>query len=1029
MNTFTQFIAWITLAGSAMHVAAESAPLKLKTGNKQTLDIPNAFAEFSKSPSVVRASIADGTVTIECIAAGEGEIVLVTAGQGRQVVPVKCIAAGRLQTDKQAPPRAIPAKPTVPEAQAQSTAEPEIAEKKQPAPVASLNPTDKTVLAVSPSGNSMQAHAAEPELSNPETKISLPATSAPLRMPVGEAVKLRELTHVLVPASQVSAAYSLDPLIAEAQMVDGHVNIWGRAPGKAVVMLVHNDFSTSGMQVTVTQAPPILPESVWSGLNASGRDSKGYYEARVSSNPLQVNDIFDYHAKRMELHFSNAVIPSQTLPGGSTTWFPFSYFRVRGDRWKLTLVDENVDSSPISINSTIVRGVHFSAGDLTVHAGYTSVAGFQSLFLPTRKQLISGATFAHHISADSQVGATGYYIQRDSLLSHTQLAQAVGTLFFRKHTLHGTDLAAEVGLSDGVGGAASFAHHGEADQFHISARYRPRHYAATDVDSLNGLQSESRWDHIWNSHFASAISGSDTHIYTLSGAQSIAVGNGTLRYKASNGISLSSGASVSSFSDDHALFSDVHRFAVPLGISYDRAQFGLGAQYELSKTTRAFSPGQAYRGSIRWSGPRFQMSANAGLDTQALGIDSVFSAFPALNTELARLGLGAATSPDQLATLLQNRAFLNSLGVAPGAVLQLVPRNWHGGANLSWRSGRQILEMDSNYNLNRFLTQKTTSVLQTVRYRWGLTRSTELSTSFTMLETIAPTRQITPIWEVGLRHQLGDNPFAHLHQQEGSIMGTVRLQDSSGTKVLRDAQITLDGERKAVSDSQGNYHFAKVRQGLHTVEITFKSSRPFWYSTPSKVSAAADSVVDFGIIYPSAQLIGYVLDDAGAGLPEIGVLVKGPQGELNFKTDQAGKFDVPIAQVGTYTASVNAATVPDGYAFEDLAPSSIPVAEGESKKVSFTLPAIRALSGAVVAYDPAKGEYVPVPHATVELVELNRRTVTDNAGHYSFRNLPSGTFTVQVNGQGYNRVSFSGMPQMLHHDIQFTRSAYAAGGQ
>jgi hypothetical protein len=337
-----------------------------------------------------------------------------------------------------------------------------------------------------------------------------------------------------------------------------------------------------------------------------------------------------------------------------------------------------------------------------------------------------------------------------------------------------------------------------------------------------------------------------------------------------------------------------------------------------------------------------------------------------------------------------------------------------------------VLELDSNYNLNQFLTQKNTTVLQTARYRRGLTSFTELITSFTLFETVAPLRRVTPIWEIGLLHQFGDSPFQHFHQHDGIISGTVQLRDSSGTTLVRGAQITLDGELKTTSDSQGNYRFSKVRQGVHSVQIAFESSRSFYYETPSKVSAVADSIVNFGIIYPSAQVVGYALSDAGIGLPEVGILVKGPQGELNINTDQAGKFFVPVAETGTYFVRVNMETVPDGYALEDLAPASVSVAEGEFKKVSFTLPAIRALTGLVQGYDPAKGEYVRLVGATIEIAELNRRTTTDSDGRYLFRNLPSGDFTIRINEQQYCHVSISAGPQVVRQDIKLSPDALAS---
>ena len=44
--------------------------------------------------------------------------------------------------------------------------------------------------------------------------------------------------------------------------------------------------------------------------------------------------------------------------------------------------------------------------------------------------------------------------------------------------------------------------------------------------------------------------------------------------------------------------------------------------------------------------------------------------------------------------------------------------------------------------------------LQSVRYSRGLSKGTELVTSFTMLQSVAPERRLNPIAEVGVRHQL-----------------------------------------------------------------------------------------------------------------------------------------------------------------------------------------------------------------------------------------------------------------------------------
>jgi hypothetical protein len=117
---------------------------------------------------------------------------------------------------------------------------------------------------------------------------------------------------------------------------------------------------------------------------------------------------------------------------------------------------------------------------------------------------------------------------------------------------------------------------------------------------------------------------------------------------------------------------------------------------------------------------------------------------------------------------------------------------------------------------------------------------------------------------------------------------------------------------------------------------------------------------------------------------------------------------------------VNVETVRAGYALDDLQPLTIALGDGESKKISFTLPAIRALAGKVQSYDASQGEYVAVANAVVRLEELNRQAISDGSGRYLFRNLPAGLFSITVNGQRYDQVDVSASPQLLRKDIRLS---------
>jgi hypothetical protein len=49
-------------------------------------------------------------------------------------------------------------------------------------------------------------------------------------------------------------------------------------------------------------------------------------------------------------------------------------------------------------------------------------------------------------------------------------------------------------------------------------------------------------------------------------------------------------------------------------------------------------------------------------------------------------------------------------------------------------------------------------------------------------------------------------------------------------------------------------------------------------------------------------------------------------------------------------------------------------------------------------------------------------TIADADGRFLFRNLPSGTFTIRVNGQVSGQVQISAAPQLLRHDIRMNSS-------
>ena len=67
---------------------------------------------------------------------------------------------------------------------------------------------------------------------------------------------------------------------------------------------------------------------------------------------------------------------------------------------------------------------------------------------------------------------------------------------------------------------------------------------------------------------------------------------------------------------------------------------------------------------------------------------------------------------------------------------------------------------------------------------------------------------------------------------------------------------------------------------------------------------------------------------------------------------------------------------------------------------SFTLKAIRNVSGRITIYDRVSQHEIPVPKMAVRIRELSLESITDQDGIYLFRNLPAGSYSLVVAYQG-----------------------------
>ena len=213
-------------------------------------------------------------------------------------------------------------------------------------------------------------------------------------------------------------------------------------------------------------------------------------------------------------------------------------------------------------------------------------------------------------------------------------------------------------------------------------------------------------------------------------------------------------------------------------------------------------------------------------------------------------------------------------------------------------------------------------------------------------------------------------------------------------------EVVLDGSQRATTDSNGFYSFTHVSAGGHFIEFNFQSSKPFWFTGPSKRSATINIPANLGIRFASAELIGYIRNDADSGLEGARIIIAGTNQRLEVRSDAQGRFSVPALGAGDYKVSVDPDSLPDGYFLEDLKSQQISIEDAVPNRIDFHVRALRSLTGHVTVYNATLGQYVPAVGVAVEVRGLARQTTTNSSGTFIFQDLPAGNFTVVLAWDG-----------------------------
>jgi hypothetical protein len=812
-----------------------------------------------------------------------------------------------------------------------------------------------------------------------------------------------------VPIAGSTAAYSLNSNIAEVSASNGFVEIMGKSPGTTNVIVI-TSVGVQTLVVVVPQPPPNYPPG-FVPPREGGVAEEGRYEVRYTSDPAQVTNSIEMKRTQGD-SFTRLQIVNSNLFSTATTsvvGFPLASYEISRPQRDLTFVDQTVLNSPFTVDGYLVRGLHVRQGQWYFHGGFTTIATFQGLFLATDPEYVAGVSRVFRLSKSNSLEANFFYFQnpkKDLLIASNG---GVGSLVYRFTQRDRASFLAELAANRNV----AFASRGNYDdkKTHLAGSFRimPRRFASLAINNQHGTFGDLNLSRDLTSRlFASAsLNHSDFNLLTL--RQNTFTSNLLLGFKLNRNFTVSGGGTYSRFQSRLPVGPSIQTFTVPVGIDFSSRHFGTGFQYQRT-TSFDGAGGNDYAVNLRASAGQFTASGFFRHDVQVPTVTTVFSQIPGLQDLLDRAGI-VANTPDELAQLLRNSALLATLGFTTPFTVNLAPVRDDLNASITWMSKgynhrRQVnlSYFDSNSQLITGSFRFTTGTLS---YAQRLNAANDLVASASLLRTSGGgSPNLRPVFSISFQHRFSNVPSFILPGRHGLIEGHVFRDDESVAQYkgqqpgIAGVEIRLDDTRVTHSDSNGYYSFHHVPYGVHRVEAEFHSAEPFFYTTDSPATADLNSVVDFGVNFAKGQIFGFLLNDAGKGIPGVAVDLSGSGVQRSIPTDSDGKFTFQGLAPGTYSLATQAGTYPNGYSLQGLESQQATVEPGKPAKVEFKVKAIRVVSGKVLVYDKTILKPVGLPDAVVHLKELSLEAKTGANGAFIFRNLPAGVFTLSVTYNG-----------------------------
>lgn len=828
--------------------------------------------------------------------------------------------------------------------------------------------------------------------------VAAPVPERPPAADGGSLIEVEVRSTVWLDHPGATAAFVVDAEIAGVQLQAGRIGVSGRSPG-ATVLTVVSPTATAVSKVQVVA--PLRLDRI---------------ELAVARSEPVTHWAVGYDSATGRLASSLDV----ASPGGGERATRFNLFYLHDDdagageardilaglRWQrtapgseLTLFDAEVAVSPLTVEQQTLRGLHYRAGGLEVHAGATARVELGGFLLDHDVSWAVGAGYRLEQGRASLTPSL-YWFPREVGGGERG---AVGSL------LYGWDdeslrVRAELGWGGRLG--ASFALDRQGDQRHtwVDARYRPAGFAAVGYATPPGSSLEL--GHLAGFAGGGSIGASLTaHRYELAGGvQEAAATSLQFHLPLVGGWAVLGSGSFGQFAWQRDTVTTV---GLPLGLAWDGRRLGFTGQVRYQYDTLGNRVGFGGRASLRFGGERLRASGYVDYQQQVPSIELVLREVPQLARALTELGL-TADSANDLARLLREDARLQQLGLVESSSLRLDPGRLQVAGSLTWSAtARGNLHLHLLYDRRRAVTGDLATALATLSWSQRLTAGAEVVAGVTRWQSDLPAAAALSdtTYQLGVRGRLRGTPTGW-RPGGGVVTGTVFRDDAARGAFaehlpgVAGVEVRLDDGRSVRTDAQGAFRFAGVGGGDHRVEVIAPGGT--FFTTASSHQVTGGKPVRIGLAWAPAWLEGAVRDREGNPVAGVAVALVGTPGPTvgapggptyqgTAATDSSGRYRIAIA-AGTWTISVREDTVPPGYSVAGLAEQRITLAQGAPSRVDFEVPALRSISGQVDG---------PVPAGlAVRLLEVGRGTPVGSDGRFVFRDVAPGIHTVAVQVDG-----------------------------